>query len=107
METSSKVEYYSRSDLGLEERVRVILDKQLIPWIIKSGDYVFFTPDFARELAGVIGDIGSLKSIAELLGWEYKPRHPVRKGKTITSYIVIKVPLEDLLDFLRPPSFTE
>jgi len=107
VETSSGVEYYSRSDLGLEERVRVVLDKQLIPWIIKSGDYVVFTPDFARELAGVIGDIGGLKSIAELLGWEYKPRHSVRKGKTTTSHTVIKVPFEDLLDFLRPPSFTE
>ena len=38
-----------------------------------------FTADFARELAGVIGDIGGLKSIAELLGWEYKPRHSVRR----------------------------
>lgn len=107
VETSSGFEYYSRSDLGLEERVKVVLDKGLIPWLTKSGDYVFFTTDFARELAEVIGDIGGLKSIAELLGWEYRPKHPVRKGKTVTSYTVIRAPLEDFLDFLEPPSTAE
>ena len=107
VETSSGVEHYDRSDLGLEERVRVVLDKQLIPWLFRSGDYVVFTPAFAKELAGVIGDIGGLKSIAELLGWEYKKKHTFRRGKTTTSYNIVRVPLEDFLDFLRPPSLTE
>ena len=107
VEAPSGLEYRERSDLGLEERVKVVLDKELIPWLIKSGDHVFFTSDFARELEEVIGDIGGLKSIAELLGWEYKGKHAVRKGKTVTSYSVIRAPLEDFLDFLEPPSTAE
>ncbi len=107
VEAPSGLEYRERSDLGLEERVKVVLDKELIPWLTKSGDHVFFTSDFARELEEVIGDIGGLKSIAELLGWEYRPRHSVRKGKTVTSYSVIRAPLEDFLDFLEPPSTEE
>lgn len=45
---------------------------ELIPWLITRNDKIIMTSGFARELEKITGDIGGLKSIAELLGWEYK-----------------------------------
>jgi hypothetical protein len=44
--------------------------------------------------------IDDLKSLAELLGFEYKPKHSIRLGNAITSRSVIKVALQTLVKFL-------
>jgi hypothetical protein len=55
--------------------------------------------------------IGDLRSLAEPLGWDYKPKHTIRIGDTVKTTSVIAVPLQELKDFLagweeaegRPP----
>jgi hypothetical protein len=44
--------------------------------------------------------IGDLRSLADLLGWEYRGKHSIRIGSTVKSISVIVVPLEDFMDFL-------
>ncbi len=48
----------------------------------------------------MIGNIGGLKSIAELLGWEYN-KVRVRESKRVTSYMVMRVSMKELLEFLE------
>jgi len=96
------ISFGSRLEVSFEERVRIALGSGLIPWaFLKEGDdgdlVVMFTAELARELEKRIGDIGGLKSIAELLGWEYKHAKlgEGRQGK------VAAVKLSELLDFLK------
>jgi hypothetical protein len=104
VEKPSGYDVVSRTDTDLEDRVRIVIDKQLIPWIIKrvedGEEYLYITTGLVSELSKVVSNVGSLKSIAELLGWEYQPRRAVREGSKVTSYSVIKVPLKDFIDFL-------
>jgi DNA polymerase III delta prime subunit len=82
-------------EVTLEERVQKVLEDKLLPYAKLQGDKVYFNSEFARELSKVIGDIGGLKSIAELLGWNYQI---VKLGKTAR---VAGVPLEKFVDFLN------
>ncbi len=88
--------YHDPVDTALEERVRIVLEKGLLPWALLKGEDVVLTTGFARGLGRVVGDIGGLKSIAELLGWEYK--RGVKVGRKTVQGIV--VPLTKFLEFL-------
>jgi hypothetical protein len=104
VEKPEGVEAVPRTDIDLGERVRIVVDKQLIPWIIKrvegGEEYLYITTGIMKELAGVVGGTESLKSLAELLGWEYDPRWSVRESSRVTSKSVIRVSLKDFIDFL-------
>ena len=94
-------DYLGREDVSFETRIKIVLEKRLIPWaILKEKDgyiYVVFTTSFVNELKNVIGDIGGLKSIAELLGWEYKRGEKI--GKKSRSAIIVK--LGEFIEFLK------
>ncbi len=95
VENGSGIDYLNRSDVDFEERVRIVLKKKLLPWAVLKEDDVIFTTGLTKELQAVIGDIGGLKSIAELLGWEYGV---FKVGKK--SIRGAKVKLSELIDFL-------
>ena len=84
---------------------KVVLEKQLIPWFVLRCGEVYITNGILGELKDTIGDT-TLKSLAELLGWEYKSRHSIRQEYRVTSQSVIKVPLKSFLEFLKL-QFTE
>lgn len=91
------MEYLSRTELEFEERVRTVIEHRLLSWAIPRDDEVVFTSGLVRELKPIIGDIGGLKSIAELLGWEYGvAKNPATK-KSVRG---IRVSLRELVDFL-------
>jgi len=95
------ISFGSRLEVSFEERVRIALGSGLVPWAFlkkgEDGDLVVFTVELARELEKRIGDIGGLKSIAELLGWGYiKVKLGDRQGRAMA------VKLEQLIEFLRP-----
>jgi len=88
-----------KADIDLETRIKIVLSNQLLPFAFlkydKDGTTVIFTSSLTDELRKVIGDIGGLKSIAELLGWEYKLfriKNKVVKGAGIS--------LEEFIEFL-------
>jgi hypothetical protein len=93
----------SRSDVDVAERVNIVLEKRLIPWLIlRNDDTVLITTSIINELQQVIGDVGGLKSIAELLGWEYIPKYSFREGGKIRSISVIRTTRQALIEFLLP-----
>jgi hypothetical protein len=96
------MEVLSRQEADLKTRVEVVLDKQLIPWLLRRGNNVLITTGIMQELESVVGDIGGLKSLAELLGWEYNPKYTMREGKSVKGLVVIRVDLEDFINFLSP-----
>jgi len=89
-----------RTEVDFETRVRVVLEKRLLPWAILREDTVLFTTGLVEELRAVVGDIGGLKSIAELLGWEYNPKYTVREGGKPKGVAVAKTTLRNLMEFL-------
>jgi hypothetical protein len=92
---------YWRYELPLRERIEVALKQMLIPWLILRGENVHITTGIVDELRKVAGGvIGDLRSLADLLGWEYRGKHSIRIGSTVKSISVIVVPLEDFMDFL-------
>ncbi|HDI74977.1 MAG TPA: DNA primase [Thermoprotei archaeon] len=90
----------SIDEVDFEERVRVVLKEQLLPYAFLrnslDGEYVYFTNELAKELTCAIGDIGGLKSIAELLNWRYCV---VKIGKKAIRCAT--VPLKQFIDFLK------
>jgi hypothetical protein len=90
------VDIISRQEADLKTRIEIALDKQLIPWLLRKDNEVLITTGIMQELEDVIGDIGGLKSLAELLGWEYIPKKKL--GKSVVS--VVSVGKRDLINFL-------
>lgn len=100
-------EYLNTANSELKERARAVLSQNLLPWAFLKDDVVYFTSGFARELEKVIGDIGGLKSIAELLKWGYKQRHSFRTSQKVKTMSVMYVPFAEFIEFLTPYSFDE
>jgi len=65
-------EVRKRQELSFRERCRVVLENKLLPWAILKNSTVYFLAPLAEELRPFTGDIGGLKSIAEVMGWDYK-----------------------------------
>jgi len=61
-----------RYQLEFKERCKIVLENKLIPWAVLKDSNVYLLTPMVEELTPVIGDIGGLKSIAELMGWEYR-----------------------------------
>jgi hypothetical protein len=100
-ESGTRETTYWRYEIPLRERIEITLKQALIPWLILKGETVYITTGVVDELRKVVGNvIGDLRSLAELLGWEYKGRHSIRIGNTVKSISVIAVPLKDFIDFL-------
>ncbi len=90
---------YERSpalSVSPEERVQVVFENKLLPWAYSKDGKAYFTSGFARALESRVGNLGGLKGVAELLGWEYKV---VRQEKKLRKAMVIS--LEDLISFLQ------
>ena len=105
-EYTMKVGKITEAD-SIRRIAQTVLSRGLIPWakfIVMDGyNEVRFKQGFADELKNVIGDI-SLKSLAELLGWEYKNAKEIEyeNGKKVVHVpkaIVVK--FDDLIRFLE------
>ncbi len=109
---SYRYEYKDRKETDLRDRLMIVLQQKLIPWMMlrqeKEGRIIIIiTTGILDDLTPLIGDIGGLKSLAELLGWEYDERYRIRIGDKVTSYSVIKIDLEDFLKYLSPEIIEE
>ena len=82
-----------REEAPLDERVRELLDKDLLPWAQQKGDRILLTTAVLR----VLNDCGvdSLRSLAERFGWDYRV---FKLGKT--SIRAVSVALSDFIAFL-------
>jgi hypothetical protein len=79
----------------------VVLEKRLIPWLILKGGTVYVTTGLVKELERELrDDMGGLKSIAEMLGWDYEKKHHFREGKEERNVSVAYTSIEDFLAFL-------
>lgn len=93
--------YYRREEVDFETRVKVVIENRLLPWAIPKDNEVLLTSDFAREIRSLVGDIGGLKSIAELLGWEYIPKYSWRVGNKVVNKSVIRTSVDSFIEFLK------
>jgi len=107
---SYRYEYKDRKEADLKDRLMIVLQYNLIPWMMfrqdKEGKIdIIITTGIMKELTPLIGDIGGLKSVAELLGWEYKPRYSYRIGEKrekVKTTNIMRIELNDFLEFLLP-----
>jgi hypothetical protein len=88
---------YQRQEVNLEERLRIVLEYQLISWLVGRGEEILVTVGLVEELKDVVGDMGGLKSIAELLRWSYEPRKI--GGRTVKVAVTT---VDRLLELLAP-----
>jgi hypothetical protein len=98
VETSEGLDRRYRWQLPLEERLKIVLEYQLIPWLLDGGEEVIVTGGLVEDLKYIVGDIGGLKGLAELVGWEYAVR---RVGGKNAKVAVTRV--KDFVRFLAPP----
>jgi hypothetical protein len=108
---SYRYEYKDRKETDLKDRLMIVLQQKLIPWMMYRQDkegriIIIITTGLMDDLTPLIGDIGGLKSVAELLGWEYDRKFSYRvkeKGEEkVKNNSVIKINLDDFLEFLSP-----
>ena len=98
--STSEVSYW-RYEIPLKERIKLALKHELVSWLILRGEKVYITTGILAEMRKAVGEaVGDLKNLAELLGWEYKPKQTIRIGGTVKNLSVVEVPLEDFINFL-------
>ncbi|RLG96851.1 DNA primase, partial [Candidatus Bathyarchaeota archaeon] len=59
-----------REEAELDERIREVLDKDLLPWAHQKGDRILITTAVLRVLKDC--GVDSLRSLAERFGWDYR-----------------------------------
>jgi len=96
-----RFEFLSRHEVSYTERVKILLNARVIPWLMLVDGEVLLLTGFVDELKSIVGDAGGLKTVAELLGWEYK-KVTLRMGKKVTSSMCVAVPFDDFISFLYP-----
>ncbi|HIE54166.1 MAG TPA: bifunctional DNA primase/polymerase [Chromatiaceae bacterium] len=96
VEAGERTEVYQRSEVDFEERVRIVLENKLLPWAFLHNKHVYFSAGLIRELRSVVGDVGGLKSVSELLGWDYKVFKI--KGKLLRG---MRTSFKSLIKFLK------
>jgi hypothetical protein len=101
VEAEGGYEILPRSEIGLRDRAKIVIEKQLIPWLIGKENIIYITTGIVEDLKKNKIEAGDLKSLAEMLGWEYIPTKPMKMGGKTTSRSVVKVDLEDFLNFLE------
>jgi hypothetical protein len=101
VEVGDKVFTPAREEIPFAQRLIAVLDARLLPWAFRKGEKVIFTTRLVSELQRRI-NVDSLKSIAEMLGWNYGV---VKVGKQAVRAAWVK--LEDLLEFLEPKKVEE
>jgi hypothetical protein len=98
VETPEGIDRRYRWQIPVEERVKIVLEHNLIPWLLSRGEEVIITRGLVEELLDVVGDIGGLEGLAQLMGWEHAVR---RIGGRNTRVAVTTV--RDLVKLLAPP----
>ena len=98
VETSEGIDRRYRWQIPLEERLKIVLEHNLIPWLLVRGEEIIITRGLVEELLDVVGDIGGLEGLAQLLGWHYVPR---KVGGKATRVAVTNI--RDFVKLLAPP----
>ena len=96
LETASTSNDFSNINWG-------IINNRMFTWAIphvsrNNTKYVCLTQGLRKSIASEVNFCSDLKSIAELLGWEYKNN----KFSTGKQMKVIKVKFEDFMEFMYP-----
>jgi hypothetical protein len=98
VETSGGLNSFYRWQVPLEGRLKIVLEHNLIPWLLSRGEELLVTRGLVEELVDVVGDMGGLEGLARLLGWDYRDR---KIGGKVVKVAVTT--LRDMIKFLAPP----
>jgi hypothetical protein len=71
VQTETNVKEIRRDEADLRQRTGIVVEHRLLPWLLGKDEYIYITSGVLPELEKEVGDIGGLKSMAELLGWGY------------------------------------
>lgn len=101
VEKPDSTSYLTKEEIEFEDRVKIVLKNNLLPWAVLRDDMVVFTTGVVDELRHIVGDIGGLKSIAELLGWEYRSKYSYRENGVPRNRSVMLASIRELIEFLK------
>jgi len=90
----------------LRERAESVLREEILPWArvarTQGGEEVRIYRDVLLALGSAVPGATSLRALADLMGWEYDPHVPEKRGGRVTSVNAIRVPLDRFLAELEP-----
>ncbi len=90
-----------RTGMTYGDKVLMVLNGKYIPWIFLKNDKVYFDTSIMREIKERVIDIGSLKSLSELLGWECK-KTSIREEEKTSCNVLMSVDFQKFISFLTP-----
>jgi len=99
VQTETNIKEIKREDTDLKQRIGIVIEQRLIPWLFGKGEEVYITSGIIHELEKEIGDIGGLKSLAELLEWGYTKKSIRMQGKIYANYLIY-TQLDTFMEFL-------
>jgi len=97
--TESGTSIVKPEDVTIEQKFETLLNNRLIPFILPGGDKLYITSSIFDELDL---DIAGLKSLAEILGWEYKEKQSIRMGNKVVNFSVVVTTKEEVIKLLKP-----
>lgn len=100
VEANNELRIYDRGELSRRQRIDMVIEKGYIPWLLHrhSNDEVVISTAVLGTLRKKGIEVDDLKSLAELLEWEY--RKDVKVGGKNRAGVL--VPRKRFIEFLAP-----
>ncbi len=96
----------NKQKLEFSERVKVVFENNLIPWLFFKGTIVLLQKGVIEDIRKEMGISITLKSLAEIMDGTYEKKSIKVKGKVYNNYFAI-IPYDTLLEFLETDVFGE
>lgn len=93
-----RIEYVGAGELDLEKKVRVLLEKGALVGARLKSDRVVINRSLLEEL-GLESRV-NLKSLAEMLGWEYNGKYAEKVGSKLQGFAAVITRLEEFIEFV-------
>jgi hypothetical protein len=101
--------YVKEYELPFEERIKEVLEKGLITWLItgkRDRSKIIITPGVLDVIERELGIRMRLKDLAAILKWRYYDKHSYRdyneEGKVKNTAVII-ADTEEFIEFVAPP----
>ena len=94
----ARVSFITPDTLDLERKARILLEKNALVGVKLKDDKVIINKSLLEELG--LASKTNLKSLAEMLGWEYDGKFTERIGGKIQGFAAIVTSVEDFIAFI-------
>ena len=97
-EEEERASLLNPDSLDIERKIRILLEKNALVGVRLKDNNIIINRNLLEEL-GLSNKI-NLKSLAEMLGWEYNGKYTEKVGRKVQGFSAIITRVEDFIEFM-------